>query len=245
MEVHAHTHTPRKKWTHYFWEFLMLFLAVFCGFLAEYQLEHKIEKDRAKEYARMMKEDLVKDTLQLNSFMANKDRLRKIEERLARIFMKDKDSVNFGDFYFVWGWGANLDVYIPNDVTYSQMKNSGSLRYFKNTALLGKLAMYDWEIKRFTESNHKMMGLFGGMESRHYAEFIIDINLFGRKHGYDVDTSKSVKSAGFDFRMWDLGGIVLSNIRNILNSYNDYQYPRLKQIVSEAILLLNKAYHLE
>ena len=33
MEVHAHTHTARKKWTHYFWEFLMLFLAVFCGFL--------------------------------------------------------------------------------------------------------------------------------------------------------------------------------------------------------------------
>ena len=21
MEVHAHAHTPRKKWTHYFWEF--------------------------------------------------------------------------------------------------------------------------------------------------------------------------------------------------------------------------------
>ncbi len=30
MEVHAHTHSPRRKWTHYFWEFLMLFLAVFC-----------------------------------------------------------------------------------------------------------------------------------------------------------------------------------------------------------------------
>ena len=29
MEVHAHSHTPRKKWTHYFCEFLMLFLAVF------------------------------------------------------------------------------------------------------------------------------------------------------------------------------------------------------------------------
>ena len=29
MEVHAHSHTPGKKWTHYFWEFLMLFLAVF------------------------------------------------------------------------------------------------------------------------------------------------------------------------------------------------------------------------
>ncbi|MFZ9388696.1 MAG: hypothetical protein ACO25B_12520 [Chitinophagaceae bacterium] len=25
MEVHQHTHTPRKKWTHYFREFPMLF----------------------------------------------------------------------------------------------------------------------------------------------------------------------------------------------------------------------------
>ena len=51
MEVHAHTHTARKKWTHYFWEFLMLFLAVFCGFFAENQREHNIEKQRAKQYA--------------------------------------------------------------------------------------------------------------------------------------------------------------------------------------------------
>ena len=51
MEVHAHTHTPRKKWTHYFWEFLMLFLAVFCGFLAENQREHMVEHQRAKVYA--------------------------------------------------------------------------------------------------------------------------------------------------------------------------------------------------
>jgi len=49
MEVHAHAHTPRKKWTNYLWEFLMLFLAVFCGFLAEYQLEHIIENQRQKK----------------------------------------------------------------------------------------------------------------------------------------------------------------------------------------------------
>jgi len=43
MEVHTHTHTARKKWTHYLWEFLMLFLAVFAGFLAEDQREHIVE----------------------------------------------------------------------------------------------------------------------------------------------------------------------------------------------------------
>ena len=29
MEVHHYSHALGKKWTHYFWEFLMLFLAAF------------------------------------------------------------------------------------------------------------------------------------------------------------------------------------------------------------------------
>ena len=33
MEVHQHAqHGGKKSWKSYFWEFLMLFLAVFCGF---------------------------------------------------------------------------------------------------------------------------------------------------------------------------------------------------------------------
>ena len=43
----------------------MLFLAVFCGFLAEYQLEHKIEKERGKQYIESFYEDLKKDTIRL------------------------------------------------------------------------------------------------------------------------------------------------------------------------------------
>src|SRR6185503_15534980 len=69
MEVHAHSHTTRKKWTHYLWEFIMLFLAVFCGFLAEYQLEHKIEKDREKKYVRSLLKDLEYDTTQYENTM--------------------------------------------------------------------------------------------------------------------------------------------------------------------------------
>jgi hypothetical protein len=72
MEVHAHTHTTdpdshrgRKKWSHYFREFLMLFLAVFSGFLAEYQLEHKIEKERGKEYILSFYYDLQKGKMHI------------------------------------------------------------------------------------------------------------------------------------------------------------------------------------
>src|SRR6185503_18885027 len=61
MEVHAHTHTARKKWTHYFWEFFMLFLAVTLGFLVENQREHYVEHRREKQYMQSMVEDLIKD----------------------------------------------------------------------------------------------------------------------------------------------------------------------------------------
>src|SRR5690242_16162052 len=66
MEVHHHAHSGssghRRKWTHYFWEFLMLFLAVFCGFLAENLREHKVEKERGKQYVISLYQDLKTDT---------------------------------------------------------------------------------------------------------------------------------------------------------------------------------------
>ena len=66
MEVHAHTHTERKKFTHYLWEFLMLFLAVYCGFLAENMREHMIENRRARGLVVSLLNDLQHDTAQLN-----------------------------------------------------------------------------------------------------------------------------------------------------------------------------------
>lgn len=66
MEVHAHTHTERKRFKHYLFEFFMLFLAVFCGFLAENFREHQVEKQRSKQYIRSFYEDLKTDTTRLN-----------------------------------------------------------------------------------------------------------------------------------------------------------------------------------
>ena len=64
MEVHSHTHTERKKWTHYLWEFLMLFLAVTLGFFVENQREHLVENKREIVYINSFIEDLKLDTSQ-------------------------------------------------------------------------------------------------------------------------------------------------------------------------------------
>src|SRR5439155_1065169 len=89
MEVHAHTHTERKKWTHYLWEFLMLFLAVFCGFLAENQREHIVEQKREKQYIKSFCEDLAADETDLQTII---DRLSKILN--GRDYAKIIDTTN-------------------------------------------------------------------------------------------------------------------------------------------------------
>jgi len=47
----------------------MLFLAVFCGFLAEYKLEHLIEKRKEKQIISALYSDLKKDTANLGDII--------------------------------------------------------------------------------------------------------------------------------------------------------------------------------
>jgi len=63
IETHAHHlhKTPGHGWKHYFFEFLMLFLAVTLGFLAENQREHYVERQREKQFAQLLLADLKKD----------------------------------------------------------------------------------------------------------------------------------------------------------------------------------------
>jgi len=147
MEVHAHTHTARKKWTHYFWEFIMLFLAVFCGFLAEYQLEHKIEKDRAKELAKSFYEELKNDSVVAAQKVQNRIKAENAFSYLAKYF-RDSSLNNVSKTFslnFLYAiYFRTPSIFEPSTMVLEQLKNSGSLRYFKNEELqklIGQLSV--------------------------------------------------------------------------------------------------------
>src|SRR3954449_7195879 len=72
MEVHKHPHhvTHKKKWGEYLLEFLMLFLAVFLGFVAENIREHQVEKERELEFIKSLTIDLEDDVKGLNTMIA-------------------------------------------------------------------------------------------------------------------------------------------------------------------------------
>ncbi|MBC7873638.1 MAG: hypothetical protein H7Y01_06570 [Ferruginibacter sp.] len=145
MEVHAHAHTARKKWTHYFWEFIMLFLAVFCGFLAEYQLEHKIEKDREKIYMKAMVEDLKKDTANINTAVAGNRIFINGLDTLLDLLSNPQQDINYQRKLFIYSL-KNTYWYMPiqfSELTLSQLKYSGGFRLVKNREVSNSILQYD------------------------------------------------------------------------------------------------------
>lgn len=149
MEVHAHTHPSagpetRKKWTHYFWEFLMLFLAVFCGFLAEYQLEHTIEHQREKQYALRLYDDIRQDTIIIRGAIADNDFVTSRMDTFRVMVETNKiESVPAGSWYYYGRFGTRFFRTSLQDATMEQLKSSGGLRYFKNNDVVDAIARYD------------------------------------------------------------------------------------------------------
>src|SRR5258705_5795341 len=99
MEVHTHSHTERKKWTHYLWEFLMLFLAVFCGFLAENIREHKVEHQRAKVLAKNLYKELLSDSVAVRNCLTNRAKKEK-DCRYFIDYVKDSNLTTLSPNFF-------------------------------------------------------------------------------------------------------------------------------------------------
>ncbi len=161
MEVHAHTHTARKKWTHYFWEFIMLFLAVFCGFLAENQREHMIEHKREKDYIKLLIEDLQTDTAIIN---AQLPRIRQAVSGLdtlineAYAFLEGKADTRM--MYFTYHpYCRNNFTVVLSQRTLNQLKNSGNMRLIRNKQALEIILNSEVGFQQFEEKTRVVIQL--------------------------------------------------------------------------------------
>ena len=159
MEVHHHAHTERKRWTHYFWEFLMLFLAVFCGFLAEYMLEHKIEKDRERQFIKSLVNYIKADIAQLNLTIQRRDeKVKRLDSLIYLINSPDFADHGSSIYLNAIHTGRLIDIrFTANDGTLQQLKNSGGLRLIRNRTVVDSIAHYDVSVRN--------LEILGGQEA--------------------------------------------------------------------------------
>src|SRR5687767_13342288 len=195
MEVHTHTHTPRKKWNHYFWEFLMLFLAVFCGFLAEYQLEHKIERDRAKELSKSFYQELINDSITAGIKVQNRLKQEAALRYLIKYFRDSSLTDVPKTFALNFGYGITFRTpsqFEPRTVMLEQLRNSGSLRYFKNEELQRMTGDLTVAIKNIYDRQE--------LESQNRLQYINPIIIQHYDYDFDAAIKKDGKNAfeGFE-----------------------------------------------
>jgi hypothetical protein len=242
MEVHAHSHTPGKKWTHYFWEFFMMFLAVFCGFLAENQREHIVEGKRAKEYAALLLEDLKNDSAYINEVTANQLLMLHRADSLLAILSSDQFINNNGRIVNLFNHVGTLVDFKPAfEINFEQIKNSGSLRYFKNKKLVSSLSEFD----RLLETTSEVYIGYNNYILQNLQPFMIN-NLNTLQ--FDI-FSRTVLVSDPDIYNWDKReAVLLANKINLKKTYDVFFVNRfLKQCTEKNLALITaikKEYHL-
>lgn len=138
MEVHHHPNVEKKNFKEYLLEGLMIFIAVTMGFFAENIRENISENKIGGELAKSFYEELKADSVIMNMAINNRDR-RDSALNYLKSFYSDSSisscSKTFAiNFFYVYET-FNVSVFEPNDAILQQLKNSGSLRYFKSLEL--------------------------------------------------------------------------------------------------------------
>ena len=261
MEVHAHTHTARKKWTHYFWEFLMLFLAVFCGFLAEYQLEHKIERDRAKEFAKNLYEELKNDSIIVAEKSKNRLKMEKALQYLKTYYKDSSLTTVSKTFAINFHYGCFFrqpTLFEPKTIVLEQLQNSGSLRYFKSEKLqklVGDITITIQNIKerQAYETDYRKSFIVPLMVNQYDTEFEIERLQFGGKNVFENMLAYESADTIIPFRLNSPEKIDRQESARILNFYGigytrgtrTVQFQNYIDVNAALLKELRKAYHLK
>ena len=151
METHASHlhHAPGKKIRDYLFEFLMLFLAVFCGFIAENWRVQLEEHKREKEFIYSIVEDLKSDTFQSNKILIQLKRISSGIDSVLIALSSHEIVDNSNRAYRLWTKNLGLEVFVSNDRTIQQLKNSGELRLIRNKAVSDSIMKYDQTLKKY------------------------------------------------------------------------------------------------
>jgi hypothetical protein len=262
MEVHHHSHSHGKKsWKSYIWEFVMLFLAVFSGFLAEYQLEHKIERERANELSKNFYDELKNDSITMAAKYQGRIRQENALKYLMKYF-KDSSVTNVSknfviNFIYAISFRAP-SLFEPRTVVLEQLKNSGSLRYFKNDELqklIGDLSVaisniYDRNAIETSIRTEYTNPLF----VKHYdMDFDIAVNELGGESIFKniIIYEKSDTTIPFHFKKikdFDAEGSINTlgyYAFNGLRGTRQIQYQKYIELNAELLKLLRKEFNLK
>jgi hypothetical protein len=134
----------------------MLFLAVFCGFLAEWQLERTIEHQREKQFIHSLVEDLKRDTAQLTLYIRFNKSILKYCDSAQHLIANTDIFKNSDRFYDYCSELVRFTRYYSTDRTMQQLKNAGNMRLIRSWSVSNAITAYDSETKLLRELDQEL-----------------------------------------------------------------------------------------
>lgn len=167
-----HLHNSlEKNIRHYFFEFLMMFLAVFCGFLAENWREQLQEHKREKVFIHSIVEDIKSDTLQSNIILSQL-RIRSAGiDSVLNALSSPEVVKNSNNAYRLWTKNLDIKAFVSNDRTIQQLKNSGELRLIRNNAVSDRIMKYDQIVRNYYQQSNFM---YSALSDQHIYSQLFD-----------------------------------------------------------------------
>jgi len=168
MEVHHHpdlTH-KKKKLKEYFLEFLMIFLAVTMGFIAENLRERSSDRSKEKEYIESLVQDLKTDTFLAAKTMKALTVQMYGMDTLEMLLNPDVNKNDSAVYICYMQQPAMHNQHAMNfsDRTITQLFSSGNMRLLKDQAISDKITEYYSDVKNvesqkafYTDYFHKCL----------------------------------------------------------------------------------------
>ena len=214
----------------------MLFLAVFCGFLAEYQWEHKIEKDREKQFMQSLVRDIKKDILQGDSLQLQNLESQKVCDSLLVLLSGKEIKNNSYPAYSLWNSVNGFIDFIPNDGTFQQLKNSGGLRLVRKQDVVDRLMDYN-KVLELIKIHQSVMNTYLFQQSKK-AELFDVVRFANENDRVNVPLlSNDKKLLGWSYEYI----IVWRNLLDALNFYVEAAKTRGKDLLQS----VNNEYNLK
>ena len=132
----------KRNWSSYIKEFFMLFLAVFCGFLAENYRESRVEKQQERQFIQSYIEDLKSDTASIRKVLDMAELKKSKMDSLMLLLKNQTIEGHENELYFFGRILIRGFSFQSNDRTFSQLKNSGSIRLIRNKQATDSIMAY-------------------------------------------------------------------------------------------------------
>jgi hypothetical protein len=251
MEVHHHSHTARKKWQHYFWEFFMLFLAVTLGFFVENMREHIMDRKKEKSYIESLISDLKKDTTIIGIVTKAHFKLVRGADSLVDALntYKNNDSINHQCYRYYFRYATACPKVIFNERTMSQLLNSGNMRLIHKQSVSDSIMDYNSTVKYVQEQGAAYEDYF--KKALDYSENLFDFGFARNTLGNDYSIKPKFQPGEINFNLLSKDPIVFKKYANdmslligVLETYM-FNVKNAKEKATDLLAFLQKEYSIK